>query len=79
MGACPERDEGEDENGERRWTKIGVDSDWLGQTKYEGVGGRKICVERAEGVEYFQILADQEYRRGGIQGWNDHSKIKLGN
>ena len=79
MGACPERDEGEDENGERRWSKIGVDSDWVGDAKYEGVGGRKICVERAEGLDYFQIIEDDGYRRDGLDGWNKYHKVKLGN
>ena len=52
MGPCLESDDDDYEDG-AMGSKDGVDSYMIPDAKYEGVGGRKICVERAEGLDYF--------------------------
>lgn len=46
MGSCPTIDDGEDENGNRRTKKDGIDSAVISPKKFYDFEGYKICIER---------------------------------
>ena len=53
FGSCLERLKDKDENEELIINKDDARNITIEDAKYEGIGGKKICIERAEGLDYF--------------------------
>jgi hypothetical protein len=71
MGACPEHDVGEDENGNRKFEKHGTDSIHFNQMKYSTFNKKKLCMIRDRAKRtYFDIIKDPLFMDRHLEYYN---------